>query len=65
MQDLKISLAAARVNKKMTQEEVAKALGVSKSTVVAWENDKRYPNAKQMSDMANLYGISIENIFLK
>lgn len=43
MQDLKISLAAARVNKKMTQEEVAKALGVSKSTVVAWEmiNDTR------------------------
>lgn len=40
MTDYKITLAAARVNAGMTQEEVAKAMHVSKNTIVNWENGK-------------------------
>lgn len=40
MGDYKISLASARVNAGMTQENVAKAMGVSKNTIVSWENGK-------------------------
>lgn len=40
MGDYKISLASARVNAGMTQENVAKAMGVSKNTIVNWENGK-------------------------
>lgn len=36
----KITLAAARVNAGMTQEDVAKAMQVSKFTIVNWENGK-------------------------
>lgn len=40
MGDYKISLASARVNAGMTQENVAKAMRVSKNTIVNWENGK-------------------------
>ena len=33
----RISLAAARVNAELTQDEVAKKLHVGKQTVVSWE----------------------------
>jgi DNA-binding XRE family transcriptional regulator len=36
----KITLAAARVNAGMTQEDVAKKMQVSKFTVMNWENGK-------------------------
>ena len=36
----KITLAAARVNAGMTQEDVAKQMGVSKFTIMNWENGK-------------------------
>lgn len=40
MRDYRISLASARVNAGMTQENVAKRMGVSKNTIVNWENGK-------------------------
>ena len=64
MEDLKISLAAARVNAKMTQEEVAKAINKSKNTIVNWENGKTMPDTPALTMLASLYNISIDNIFL-
>lgn len=37
----KITLAAARVNKGLTQTELAEKMGVSKQSVFDWENGKR------------------------
>ena len=37
MKNLRISLAAARVNAGLTQAEVAKTLHISPNTLVAWE----------------------------
>lgn len=37
MEKLQISLAAARVNAGLTQEEVAKNMKISKNTLVNWE----------------------------
>ena len=51
----KISLAAVRVNAKKTQEEVADALGVSKGTVVNWENYKTTPSYEMVKRMEQLY----------
>ena len=54
-----MSLAAARVNVKMTQKELAKQCGVSESTVIAWEAGKRYPNAKMLGKIERALGISL------
>ena len=40
MAEIQISLAAARVNAGMTQEDVAKKMGISKQTIINWEKGK-------------------------
>ena len=64
MKNLQISLAAARVNANLTQDEVSKQLHVSKQTVVNWEKGKAVPTFIVMSALSNLYGIPIDNIIL-
>ena len=64
MEDLRISLAAARVNAGMTQEQVAKIMQISKTTIVNWENGKVIPKIAQLSYLSNLYQIPIDNISL-
>ncbi len=65
MENLKISLAAARVNAQLTQEEVARELKVSKKTVGNWETGKIIPNAATLYTLSHLYKIPQDNIFLR
>lgn len=65
--EVRISLAAARVNAKMTQEEMAKALHVTKTTVNNWENENlpgSQPNMDQLRVISELSGIPMDLIFL-
>ena len=64
MSDIQITLAAARVNAGMTQEDVAKALKVGKKTIGNWENGIVIPSFASTSALAMLYGIPLENIHL-
>ena len=64
METLRISLAAARVNAGLTQDEVSRKLHVSRQTVVNWENGKTMPTFIILSALSNLYGIPIDNIFM-
>lgn len=64
METLKISLAAARVNAGMTQNQVAKVLKVSNKTILNWENGKTAVGYAQATMLSSLYGIPIDNIFL-
>lgn len=64
MGTLQISLAAARVNAGLTQEDVAKALNVGKQTVVNWEKGKTEPKMSQSRELSNLYKMPLDNIFL-
>lgn len=57
-----ISLAAARVNAKLTQKEFAEKCGVSESTVIAWEAGRRYPNVKMLSKIECALGVSLNYI---
>lgn len=62
---LRISLAAARVNARMTQDDVAKAMHVSKQTVVNWESGKAEPKIMQARNLSQLYKIPLANIFFE
>ncbi len=64
MEKLKISLAAARVNAQMTQNDVARALHVSKTSVVNWEKGKTMPSLATVYVLSDLYKIPADNIFL-
>jgi transcriptional regulator with XRE-family HTH domain len=59
-----ITLAAARVNKKLTQKELAKMMGVSNYTIVNWERGKTSPNGKQLKRLSEIFDLSIDYIFL-
>lgn len=59
---LKISLASARVNANLTQEEVCKVLNISKKTLGSWENGNSEPKISQALDLAELYHCNVNNI---
>jgi len=61
---LQISLAAARVNAGLTQEDVAKEMKVSKNTVVNWEKGLSEPTITQGRELSELYKMPLDNIFL-
>lgn len=64
MAEIKISLAAARVNAMFTQDEVAEKLKVSNKTIVNWENGKSKPSYATLKTLSDLYNIPMDNIFL-
>lgn len=59
---MRISLEAARRNKKLTQEQVGVALGVTKKTVGSWESGKTKPKIDKVEAICNLYGVAVDNI---
>lgn len=64
MENLKISLVAARVNAGLTQAEVAEKLHVSNKTIVNWEKGIVVPNFATIHMLSVLYKIPEDNIFL-
>ena len=61
---LQISLAAARVNANLTQEDVARAMQVSKNTIINWEKGKSEPSISQSRELERIYKIPMDYIFL-
>ena len=64
MKEIKISLAAARVNAGLTQLEVSRLMGVSKQTVCNWENGKTAPNITQARKLSDAYDMPLDYIYL-
>ena len=62
MNQIRISLAAARVNAELTQEDVARELHVGKQTVVNWEKGVTEPKITQGEELSRLYGLPIDCI---
>ena len=59
---IRITLEAARVNAKMTQLQVAQALGVSLTTIVKWEKGVTVPAVDKAIALAELYSMPMDNI---
>lgn len=55
-------LKGARISAKLTQEQAAQALGVSRQTISNWENEKTYPDIISVVKMSDLYQISLDHL---
>lgn len=64
MENVKISLAAARVNAGMTQAEVAKILHKTPQTIVNWENGRSPIDMANFTVLCELYKIPQSFIFV-
>lgn len=59
----KISLKAARVNAKLSQQAAADLIGVAVSTLRNWEAGKTFPNKPKIDKICEVYGISFDVLF--
>lgn len=59
---LKISLASARVNAKLSQKEAAVLLGVSTKTISSWEKGATMPKANIIDKICELYKVEYDNL---
>lgn len=59
---MKIQLKAARVNANLTQEDVAKALNISKNSIVNYETYTSVPSVELAKKFATLYGMKVDDI---
>ena len=48
------------LRKKLTQEQVAEILGVSRQTISNWENEKSYPDIISVIKMSECYEVSLD-----
>ena len=58
----KEKLVRLRKLKKLTQDEFAKAVGVSRQAVYKWECGQSYPEVPKLREIKLLFGISIDDL---
>lgn len=61
----KISLAAARVNAGLTQDELRKKVGVSKNILLDWEKGRKYPTMEQLERYCEACGCTTSDVECK
>ena len=54
----------SRIDAKLTQEQAAEALGISRQTISNWENEKSYPDIVSVLKMSDLYGVKLSKLIL-
>ncbi|MBQ8639851.1 MAG: helix-turn-helix transcriptional regulator [Lachnospiraceae bacterium] len=60
--DIGSKIKDARIAAKLTQEQAAEVLGVSRQTISNWENGKTYPDIVSVVKMSDLYDISLDHL---
>ena len=62
VENMEITIKAARVNKDLTQAEAAKLLGVSKDSLWNYENGRSFPDVRVIKKMEEVYEMSYDNL---
>ncbi|MCR5729532.1 MAG: helix-turn-helix transcriptional regulator [Ruminococcus sp.] len=57
-----MTMKAARVNRGLNQQEAAKIIGVSRTTLQSWETYKSYPTVAQLPAIEAAYGLKYDDI---
>ena len=61
--DLGTVIKTARLNKQLTQEQLAEKIGVGSRHIMAIENEGKYPSYEVLYDMIKVLDISADSIF--
>lgn len=56
------NLYSLRKLNKLTQEEVAEKIGVSRQALAKWENGDTLPDIEKCTQLAELYGVSLDSL---
>lgn len=59
---IKEQIVFLRKQKGLTQEDLAKALGVTNQAVSKWESGQCYPDIQLLPDIAELFGVSVDEL---
>ena len=51
-----------RLERKLTQEQMAEQLGVSRQAVSKWENNKNLPDLELIISMSRLFSVSLDDL---
>lgn len=60
--ELARQLKAKREERRLSQDEVSKAIFVSRQTISNWENDKTYPDVQSLLLLSQLFEVSIDEL---
>lgn len=60
MDTFKTRIRQLRENKELTQEELAKVIGVSRATLASWEIGRREPDFETASKIADFFDVSVD-----
>lgn len=63
MNHLAENLRRLRLEKKLTQEQLAEKLGVSGQAVSRWETGATYPDVMLLPEMAEMFGVLVDDLF--
>lgn len=56
------TLRALRAKEDMTQAELARQIGVDKSTIINWESGEYMPNLRIATTLADIFGVTLEQL---
>ncbi len=56
------NIRKARIDKGMTQDELAEKLNVTRQAVSNWERGKTQPDIETLGKMAEIFGMSVEEL---
>lgn len=65
MNNLGERLFKLRRDKKLSQEEVAEKLNVTRQTISKWETDQSMPDFDKIVPLCKLYGITPDELFIE
>lgn len=57
---MKTNIEILRIANKLTQQELANMLGVSKQAVCEWERNNRIPRIQTLRKLSNLFNTTID-----
>ena len=58
--DIEEQIKTSRKEAGFTQKDAADGIGVSRQTILSWENNKSYPDIISVIKMSDIYNVSLD-----